>query len=154
MRKNLIVVALVVLVLSCCTLNTSAIQEETKDSYNEAEEAGKRVINSIKQASDLVNGEWDGIEINGLYVRLFDEITETVKKEGEVENYQIVEIDYSDDNQYFSIKVKPTVYHIKRGDTLTKIAKKKGITVDNLLELNPEITDPDLIYEGNTLKIR
>lgn len=155
MRKNLIVVAVVVFMLGCFSLNALAKQDEgSKTSYNEAEEASKRAINNIEQASDLVNGEWDAIELTGQYVRLFSEITEAVEKQGEISGYQIVEINYSDDKQYFSIKVEPTVYHIKRGDTLTKIAKKKGTTVANLLELNPEITDPNLIYVGNTLKIK
>ncbi len=153
MKKWLVV--LLALMFSCCSLNALAAEdEESKTSYNEAEEAGRRAINNIEQASNLVDGEWDAIELTGLYVRLFDAITETVEKEGEEKGYQIVEINYSDDKQYFSIKVKPTVYHIKKGDTLTKIAKKKGTTVDNLLEMNPEITDPNLIYEGNTLRIK
>lgn len=154
MRKMLIVVA-VVLMLGCCVINAFAMQDEkSKPSYNEGEEAAKRVINNIEQANNLVDNEWDAMEINGLYVRLFDEITEAVKKQGEISGYEITEINYSDDNQYFSIKVKPTVYHIKWGDTLTKIAKKKGTTIANLLELNPDITDPNLIYAGNTLKIK
>ena len=155
MRKNLIAVAAVVLMLGCCSLNSLAIQdEESISSYNEAEEAARRAINNIEQASNLVNGEWDAIELTGLYVRLFDAITEAVEKEGEKKGYQIVEINYSADNQYFSIKVKPTIYQIKRGDTLTKIAKEKGTTVDNLLEMNPQITNPDIIYAGSILKIR
>lgn len=155
MRKNLIAVTAVVLMLGCCSLNSLAIQdEESISSYNEAEEAARRAINNIEQASNLVNGEWDAIELTGLYVRLFDAITEAVEKEGEKKGYQIVEINYSADNQYFSIKVKPTIYQIKRGDTLTKIAKEKGTTVDNLLEMNPQITNPDIIYAGSILKIR
>ncbi len=148
MRRSIAVLS-TVLMLSCCNLTTKA-KEST--SYNEAEEAGKRVINNIEQASNLVNGDWDAIEISGLYVRLYDSVVEMVEAEGEIKGYQIEEINYSDDGKYFSIKVKPTVYHIKKGDTLTKIAKEKGTTVDNLLEKNPEITDSNLIYEGNTLK--
>ncbi len=154
MKKSFIVLASV-LILSCYGLSALAAEgEESKTSYNEAKEAGERAANSIVHASNLVDGEWDAIEINGLYVRLFDSIVETVEKDGEINGYQIAEIIYSDDRQYFSIKVEPTVYQIKRGDTLSKIAKRKGTTVDNLLELNPEITDPNLIYEGDTLKVK
>lgn len=153
MRKVIAVVttSLVLICFFCLSVFAAKAKEAP---YNEAEEAAKRVVNEIEHISNLVSSEWDGIELNGLYVRLFDEITEAVQKEGEIKNYQIVEIRYSDDNQYFSIKVKPTVYKIKKGDTLTKIAKKKGTTVDNLLEMNPEITDPNLIYEGDTLKLK
>lgn len=151
--KKVLAVVTTALVLICFSLNVFATKAEGA-SYNEAEEEAKRAIRHIEQASNLVGGEWDAIELNGLFVRLFNEITEAVEKQGKISGYEIVEIRYSDDNQYFSMKVKPTVYHIKKGDTLTKIAKKKGTTVDNLLELNPEITDPNLIYEGDTLKLK
>ncbi len=148
MRKSIAVLS-TVLMLNCC--NLTALAEETTN-YNEGEEAGKRVINNIEQASNLVNGDWDAIEISGLYIRLYDSVVEMVEAEGEIKGYQIVEINYSGDGKYFSIKVKPTVYHVKKGDTLTKIAKEKDLTVDKLLEMNSEITNPNLIYEGDTLK--
>ena len=43
-------------------------------------------------------------------------------------------------------------YKIKKGDTLTKIAKKYNTTVKKLAELN-NIEDVNKIYAGNTLKI-
>ncbi len=126
----------------------------TVQAYNEAEEAGKRAIRNIEQADGLVNGEWDAIELNGLYVRLFDDITEAVEEQGKIDGYQIEEITCSDDGQYFSIKVVPTVYDVKEGDTLSKIAQDKKTTVKELLKLNPEISNPDLIYAGSTLRIK
>lgn len=44
-------------------------------------------------------------------------------------------------------------YEIKKGDNLTKIAKKFGITINDILEANKEIKDPDKIYYGKTLVI-
>lgn len=56
---------------------------------------------------------------------------------------------------------------IRRGDNLVKIAgqlnalglqdkvlcgKEKLVTVDDLVEQNPKITNPDLIYSGDTIK--
>ena len=43
-------------------------------------------------------------------------------------------------------------YKIKKGDTLSEIAKKYGTTVSTLASLN-NIKDVDKIYAGNTLKI-
>ena len=43
-------------------------------------------------------------------------------------------------------------YKIKQGDTLSKIAKDNGTTVDNLAKLN-NISNPNLIYAGNTIKL-
>lgn len=45
------------------------------------------------------------------------------------------------------------VYTIKPGDTLSKIASQYGTTVSALVASNPQITNPDLIYAGSTLKI-
>jgi len=44
-------------------------------------------------------------------------------------------------------------YKIARGDNLTKIAAANGTTVQALMEANPQIKNPNLIYAGETLKI-
>ncbi len=44
------------------------------------------------------------------------------------------------------------IYKIVKGDNLTKIAKKYGTTVKELVDLN-SIANPDLIYAGADLKI-
>ena len=44
-------------------------------------------------------------------------------------------------------------YQIKKGDTLSQIAKKNKTTIKKLQELNPSIKDPDKIITGKTLKI-
>lgn len=46
----------------------------------------------------------------------------------------------------------PDIYVVKSGDSLTSISAAHGLTVQDLLELNPEQTD-DLIYVGQRLKI-
>jgi len=46
----------------------------------------------------------------------------------------------------------PIIYTIKWGDTLSEIAYKYGTTVSALASLN-QITNPDLIYAGETLRI-
>ncbi|RPJ24330.1 MAG: LysM peptidoglycan-binding domain-containing protein [Chloroflexi bacterium] len=44
-------------------------------------------------------------------------------------------------------------YYAVRGDTLRKIAAKFGTTVDALLRLNPQITNPNIIYVGQAIKV-
>jgi len=46
-----------------------------------------------------------------------------------------------------------TPYTIKSGDTLSAIAASKGTTVNELLKLNPTITNPNLIYAGKSLNL-
>ena len=44
-------------------------------------------------------------------------------------------------------------YLIKSGDTLSKIARNYGTTVDKIMEANPYIKNRNLIYAGKTLQI-
>jgi peptidoglycan DL-endopeptidase LytE len=45
------------------------------------------------------------------------------------------------------------LYYAQRGDTLRKIAEKFSTTVDAILKLNPQITNPNLIYVGQGITI-
>jgi len=45
------------------------------------------------------------------------------------------------------------IHMVKKGDTLYEIAKKHGVTVEELLKLNPGITNPDAIDVGMKVKI-
>lgn len=45
------------------------------------------------------------------------------------------------------------VYYAQRGDTLRKVAAKFGTSVDALLRLNPQITNPNLIYVGQAITV-
>lgn len=53
---------------------------------------------------------------------------------------------------------KPTcpggfIYIVRPGDTLTSIAHRFGLTVEQILAANPQITDPNLIYPGQPICI-
>jgi LysM repeat protein len=45
------------------------------------------------------------------------------------------------------------IYIIKRGDTLRNLANRFNTSVERLLELNPEIKNANLIYEGQRLVV-
>ncbi|MDF2936525.1 MAG: lysM, partial [Paenibacillaceae bacterium] len=45
------------------------------------------------------------------------------------------------------------IHIVKQGDTLFEIAKKYGVTLDQLKAANPQITDPDKIDVGQKVKI-
>ena len=47
----------------------------------------------------------------------------------------------------------PAVYTIKKGDTLSKVAKANGVTVEEILAANPTIKDPNKISEGQQIII-
>jgi spore coat assembly protein SafA len=44
-------------------------------------------------------------------------------------------------------------YVVQRGDTLGKIAARFGTTVNVLLDLNPQIKNPNVIYPGQKLTV-
>lgn len=44
-------------------------------------------------------------------------------------------------------------YIIKRGDTLSEIAERYNVTVDDLMTGNPQIKHRDRIYAGDTIEI-
>jgi len=45
-------------------------------------------------------------------------------------------------------------YVVKRGDNLTKIASMFHVTLDQILEWNPQIKDPDVIHPGQQIRVR
>jgi hypothetical protein len=46
------------------------------------------------------------------------------------------------------------VYTVKSGDSLSLIAKNQGVKYENLLTLNPQITDPNLIQVGDLITLK
>lgn len=50
---------------------------------------------------------------------------------------------------------KPTekTYKVKKGDTLSKIAKAHKVTLKKLIAANPQIKNPDLIHPGDLINI-
>lgn len=44
-------------------------------------------------------------------------------------------------------------HYVVTGDTLGKIAQKYGTTVKKIMALNPRITNPDLIYAGEVIRV-
>jgi len=47
----------------------------------------------------------------------------------------------------------PIKIKVKSGDTLTGIAKKHGVTLDSILQANPQIKDPNKIKVGQKVTI-
>jgi LysM repeat protein len=50
-------------------------------------------------------------------------------------------------------RTKAKTYTVETGDTLTAIAHKTGVSVAEILALNPEV-DPQILIAGQTLKLK
>ncbi|MEU0201022.1 MULTISPECIES: LysM domain-containing protein [unclassified Streptomyces] len=50
-------------------------------------------------------------------------------------------------------KTTTQYYVVKRGDNLTKIARMHHVSLDRILEWNPQIEDPDLIHPGQRIRV-
>lgn len=56
--------------------------------------------------------------------------------------------------EYNGNKANPSnFYKIRKGDSISKIAKAKNTTVEEILKLNPNIKNPDKIFVGMKLKL-
>lgn len=55
-----------------------------------------------------------------------------------------------------STEARPSAssYTVQKGDSLSKIAKKHGMSLKELIDLNPQITNPDIIYVGDSVRLR
>lgn len=65
--------------------------------------------------------------------------------------YKISEYDNSD---VFALEIAIGRYVVKKGDTLYSIAKRHGTTVQDLLRINPDISDPNRIWIGQNITIK
>lgn len=67
-------------------------------------------------------------------------------------------IEYSADQPITPTPIPPTEitfvdYTVKKGDTLSAIAKKYNTTVENIMKANPSIKNPNKIYVGQVIQI-
>lgn len=101
------------------------------------------VITSISKSNDYTIG-------NGASVSL-------TLKEIRIANtpYQKGNTQYVVQKQVATTKPVTSVYHtVKKGETLTLIAKKYGTTVKNIMKLNSSIKNANLIYVKQKIRVK
>lgn len=112
------------------------------------------VIATINAGNNALNGSnnWLLMVLNGLKLNEYNQIMEQINEAGKELGYQICTTVKEDDS--FTVAIEMTSYQVVEGDTLSEIAEKKWTTVESLMELNPQIVNPDLIYCGDVLKLK
>lgn len=116
------------------------MNEETKTEEVTNTEESKKTNEEI--AFEVINGDWgEGKELK-----------QALKEAGY--DYQAIQNIVNEKLGIKKFSTPTSQYYIFRwGDTLTSIAKKYDTTVEKLCELNG-ISDPNLIFAGNQLKVR
>lgn len=58
------------------------------------------------------------------------------------------------DKIYLSADTTEEYYTVRKGDSLSAIARKFNISLNKLLGLNPDIKNPNLIHEGDKIRVK
>lgn len=115
----------------------------------------KNILRSIKIDSNNIDASdyCNVIELKGIDMKYYDEILKLIDGENEVDFFQIIRISTNISDNNFSVWLQTTGYCILKGDTLWGIAQKTGTSVERLLELNPQIKNPDLIFPYRIIQV-
>ena len=57
------------------------------------------------------------------------------------------------DTETTETEIETSIYKVVAGDTLSKIAKKHDMTLDDIMQLNPQIQDPNKIFLGQSINV-
>jgi len=116
-----------------------------------------------QDSSDVSNGMFpDSQHVDGVYevhVVLHEVPSDTVYAEPEAISVDQISINHIEPTGDFmnagiiNDNLESTQYSIQPGDTLSEIAQAHNTTIDHIMELNPDISDADLIYAGNKLEV-
>lgn len=102
-----------------------------------------------------------GDTLKGLATRFGTTMDALLRDNPEIKNANIIY-----EGQWIKVYVVPTtpppatpppssgqVYYVQRGDTLRNIASRWSTTVEEILKVNPKITNPNVIYVGQAINI-
>jgi len=103
----------------------------------------------VRVDAEYVNVEQVGIDV---HIEVVLRVRATVTEMAQSTVY-VPEFEPTEEPEPTETPCPPTPYTVKRGDTLSKIAARTGTTVQMILEINPEITDPDVIEVGQVIMI-
>ncbi len=114
----------------------------------EGAEPGMRV--KVRVDSEYVNVDQHGIH---LHTEMVLRVTATVWEMSQPMVYMPVELPPVPTVAPTATPCPPTPYTVRKGDTLHKIAKAHGVTIQMILDINPQITNPDVLEVGQEILI-
>lgn len=120
------------------------IYSDKKISNETDKSSGKKVTYKVKQGDNLT-AIADNYEVSVQQIKDWNELDNDVIYEG-----QVLKL-YSEKKTFSKEEKKSKSYTVKKGDNLTDIADKFGVTVENIKDWND--LEKDVIFEGQVLKL-
>lgn len=100
---------------------------------------------------EYVNVDQDGMD---LHTEVVLKVTATVWEMSQPMVYTPVELPTEEPTvEPTATPCPPTPYTVRAGDTLSKIAAANRVTVQMILDINPQITNPDVLEVGQVIQI-
>lgn len=101
------------------------------------------VITDISKSNDYTVGNGAKVSLTLKEIRIANTPYQTGNKQYIVQKQVVL-------NSY-AVKIE---HIVRKGENLTLIAKKYGITVNDILKLNPNIKNPNLIYVNQLIRVK
>ena len=101
------------------------------------------VITDISKSNDYTVGNGAKVSLTLKEIRIANTPYQTSNKQYIVQKQVVL-------NSY-AVKIE---HIVRKGENLTLIAKKYGITVNDILKLNPNIKNPNLIYVNQLIRVK
>lgn len=134
----------------------------------EGEFAGESAYQEFKKLASLFYQEGAGVLIHPVWQVAKAHFVELALVQEPRQDYVRYRFTFWEDFEGYDKSLKPVqssnavaakeegtaeYYTVVRGDTLWRIANRYGLTLARLLELNPQIKNPNLIYPGEQVRV-
>jgi hypothetical protein len=100
----------------------------------------------------------NGASTEGYEIHVIHHVSSDSNEFGECEILSDDQMSYIDEypiigDGFSTYEQESIIYEIQAGDTLSEIAQAHSTSIDHIIALNPEISDPNLIYAENNIII-
>ena len=109
---------------------------------------GKKAVNEYETIEEILGAyiKENGITHKTVDGRVFAGTAEAVGTEVEVVATPEIE-------KVEKVEKQTEIYVVQSGDTLGKISKKTGFSINEILKENKEITNPDILFSGEKISL-
>lgn len=154
--KRVIGVLLVICISLAPNLKAQAISADMLEGIEETEEerTDKLILGICNALRESIGAEEGGCwrrTIHPFKMERYDRIVEVFSEMTDHFDWEMEVTVLDEDN--FQISLENNNYLIKKGDTLSGIAKKYNTSISKILELNSNIVDENIIYYDTYLKM-